>query len=166
MLHYGTVEEFQEYCMGRGIELPATMADPDEATRALLVASEWIDAGYRDLFPGEKMLFREQVREWPRRNAFDDRAHWIGNGIPKEVVNATYEAAAIQANAPGSLSVNFTPSKYKSISVDGVVSIEYQGFESAIEAQTDFLNVRRTLAPILSGNYGRSNRVSGVSYRA
>lgn len=166
MLHYGTVQEFYDYCEARGIELPGTMADDEEAARALLVASEWIDTGYRDLFPGEKMLFRAQVREWPRRNAFDDRNHWIGNDIPQEVINATYEAAAIHANSPGSLSVNFTPSKYKSISVDGAVSIEFQTFESAIEAQTEFLNVKRVLAPILSGTFGRASRVSGLSYRA
>ena len=161
---YGTVEGFREYCDLRGIILPAESIDDDDVSSWLLIASEWLDHGYSDVFPGAKVLGRMQEREWPRRLARDRHGFDISDIIPHEVDYATYEAAAIQAVSPGSLSVNYTPSKYKSLSVDGAVSIEFKDFDSAVEAQTDFLKIRQILAPIFAVQHVPHN-ASGSSFR-
>lgn len=166
MDHYGTPQGLRDYCTLRGIALPADMLDDEEAEIALRVGSEFVDYGYSDLFGGTKTGERAQVREWPRRQAYDVDQYLIGeNTIPREIESATYEAAAIHARNPGSLSVDYTPSKYRSVSVDGAVSVEFAQFNDAIEAQPQYLAIRRALGPILT-RYPRGSAISGVSFRA
>lgn len=156
--HYGAADQFRAYCDDRGIIIPE--GTPLDDRVSLVIASEWLDYTFRDAFPGVKLLGRAQEREWPRMLTVEFDAI-----IPKEVLYATFEAAAIQANSPGSLSVNYTPNKYKSLSVDGAVSIEFRNFDSAEETQTDYIRIRQILAPILTGG-GNASRITGSSFRA
>lgn len=150
---YGTVDGFRKYHSERGHVLPPIFSDDDEVASALLVASEWIDSRFRQQFPGKKIGGREQERDWPRSNAKDIYGNDL-NGVPREIEYATYEAAAIQGANPGALSVNWTPGKYKSVSIDGAVSVAYASISSVYEAQTQFAIIDEILSAILSGSGG------------
>ena len=147
---YGTIEGFKTYHSERGHSLPAIFADDDEIASALLVASEWLDSRFRSEFPGTKIGGREQEREWPRDKAHDIHGELL-SGVPREVEYSTYEAAAIQGANPGALSVNWTPGKYKSVSIDGAVSVVYASISSVFEAQTQFAIIDEILSMILTG---------------
>lgn len=162
--HYGTVTGFREYHDARGNTLPPSMMGDDDFVAAkLLVASEWIDARFRSQFPGRKVGGREQVREWPRDRAVDIYDQPL-EGIPREIENATYEAALIEGGSSGTLSMNWTPGKYKSVSVDGAVSVEYAGFGSLADVQAHFAIINEILSAILTGGDGNAPYI-GVSIR-
>lgn len=163
---YGTVEGFRQYHVARGHPISAEiMADDEAIAGALLVASEWLDARYRGRFPGIKVVGRAQEREWPRMNATDIYGEDLGNVIvPREIEAATYEAAAIQAATPGALSVNYTPNKYKSVSISGAISVEYGSIESVADMQTQFAIIAEILATILIVPRGTTSYV-GSSIR-
>lgn len=164
-VNYGTVNGYRVYCSARN-NLHSNESD-DKILSALLVASEWLDATYRASFPGLKVGLREQEREWPRTGATDVYGYAISeNSVPTEVENATYEATHREIDNPGSLSVDYTPAKYKSASVQGAVSVEYRQFDSAMEAQTRINVVDQILSPVLTGAGGLLSRNVGHSVRA
>lgn len=149
---YGTIERFKSYFEARNKEVPATW-DDDDIEAALLVASEWLDAVYGPQFSGTKVGQRDQIREQPRNAQFDVYGYYIDSAsVPREVENATYEAAFRQVSNPGSLSLDYTPSKYKRVSIDGAISVEYSGFTYASDIQTQFRIIDQILAPILTGS--------------
>jgi len=149
---YGSDTGFVDYHTARGRATMIADHDPCEIAAARLVASEWLDARYMASFPGSKVGMRVQIREWPRQGGSDRYGYAIPEfAVPVEVVNATYEAALRQLDKPGSLAVDWTPNKYRSVSVDGAVSATYATFNSASEAQTQFLVIDQILAPILTG---------------
>lgn len=161
---YGTAQGFRDYHEARGRNVDGFDDDP-EVEAGLLVASEWLDARYGSSFPGTKVGMRSQTREWPRNSAADRDGYVIpADAVPVEIERATYEATLRQLAAPGSLSVDWTPSKYKRASVDGAVSVEYAGFSMAMDAQTRFTVIDEILAPILSLDRG-SSMLSGRACR-
>lgn len=144
---YGTDAGFRTYHTARGSDVVA-FTDPAIAA-ARLVASEWLDSRYKRSFPGLKVGQRSQIREWPRTGAIDSNGYVIvSDSIPTEVENATYEAALRQLISPGSLSVDWTPNKYRRASVDGAVSVDYREFSSAAEVQTQFAIIDEILSVI------------------
>lgn len=149
MDQYGSVASFKTYHNARGRDVTA-YGDP-AILGALLVASESLDARYQSKFPGFKIGQRAQVREWPRTGGIDIYGYSIAaDTIPTEVENATYEMALRQLQSPGSLSIDWTPNKYRRASVDGAVAVEYASISSASEAQTQFNVVDEILGPILT----------------
>lgn len=159
---YGTAAGFIAYHTARGRATAIADFDDPEIEAALLIASEWLDGKYFVNFSGYKTGQRDQIREWPRYGTFDNEGFSLpSDAVPREVENATYEAALTQLVSPGSLSVTFTPGKYKSARVEGAVSVEFAQFSSAFDIQTQFPIIDAILAPILSG-YG-SNAFSAMS---
>ena len=163
MPDYGTVAGFRAYHIARGRNTDEW--DDDEVEAAKLIASEWLDGRYRGQFPGLKVGQRAQVREWPRNGGVDRDGYAIPAGsVPAEVENATYEATLRQLATPGSLSVDWTPPKYKRASVDGAVSVEYAMFAGAADVQTRFIVIDDILATILTG-CGDTSSLSGATAR-
>src|SRR5262245_8426690 len=96
---YGTEAGFEAYCEARGITAPAGDVEP-----ALLRASVWIDATYRDRFPGYRTGQRNQVRQWPRYGASDAECNGIvETEVPCQLIEATYEATLRELASVGSL---------------------------------------------------------------
>lgn len=148
--HTATVAGLNDYLTARGLDIPGTV-DSDAQEAALLVASEWIDGTYGKLFSGFQTGGFLQDREWPRTGAVtntDQPYTFPTDAIPDRVTNAVYEAAFRQIIAPGSLLVDYTPNKYKSVSVDGAVSVEYAGFSSAAQVQKTYPAIDRLLEPL------------------
>lgn len=163
---YGTIMGADAYHTARGNELVWLALDETEKTTALLRASEWIDGNYWMLFGGLKTGQRAQIREWPRTGAWDVYDYTIDPmTIPREVEQATYEAALREAVQPGSLAVDFTASDViKKASVHQAVSVEFGGDGSASDAQLTIPAVDAILAPILTGA-GAVSALSGSTVR-
>lgn len=161
MIAYGTDDGFTAYHSARGRAVQIADHDADEIAAARLVASEFIDGRYQASFPGTKIGMRAQVREWPRQGGSDRYGYAIASEVvPIEIDNATYEAAFRQLSSPGSLTKDWTPGKYKSVSVDGAVSATYATFGSAADVQTQYAIIDQILSPILTGA-GNSASLSG-----
>jgi len=164
--HYGSIGGFQTYHEERNHQLSAElMSDDDAISGALIVASEWIDARFRERFPGLKTGGREQEREWPRQGAIDVHGAAVGIQVPIEIERATYEAAALVGTTPGVLSVNWTPNKYQSDSVSGAVSVTYGAISSVEEAQTQFAIINEILSTLIRPA-PRNDSYVGSSIRA
>lgn len=150
-MYYGSADGYKTYQVAHGRVIPTTLTDT-EIESALLVASEWLDFRYGTAFIGTKTNGFLQEREWPRKNAvvqeypsytFEDYE------IPTQVVNATYEAALRQLEDKGCLSTDYTPPKYKSVSVSGAVAVEYATFDGAFSAQKQIPVVDSLLSSLL-----------------
>lgn len=155
---YGTASGYVEYHTARGRDV-GTPTDP-EIEQALLVASEWLDGSFS--WPGDKMGIRDtQVREWPRSWVFDRNGDTVSNlTVPVEIERATYEVAFRWLADSTVLSPDHTPEKYKRVTIDGALSVEYRGL-NAQTAQKQFPVLSVILAPLLNG-YNTSALSSGI----
>lgn len=165
MTIYGSAAGFRIYHEARGRDVSA-YDDDAEVDAAGLVASEWLDNTYRSLFKGYKVGDRDaQDREWPRYAVYDPYGRAVSSeSVPVEVDNATYEAQLRQLQVPGSLTVDYTPSKYKRVAIAGSVSVEYAGFNQSYETQAQITIVGEILSPLLGGS-GSYASLSGSNAR-
>ncbi len=168
-MNYGDATGFEAYHEARGRTIPGTW-DTDGINAALLVASEWIDGSYGPLFVGQKTDGFTQTREWPRTSAtvIEKQSRYNlsptygyvasytfpDDVIPTQVENATYEAAFRQLTTPDSLEVDYTPGKYKSVTIEGALSVEYAQINSYTEVQLQIGAVDRLLWPLLDPSAG------------
>lgn len=166
---YGSVADFRDYHSSRGRDLLATW-DDTYLEAALLVASEWIDNRYGDSFAGYPTGGYTQPRQFPRTSSMTNTypVYVFGNfEIPVEVVNATYEAALREATEKGCLTKDYTPSEYKSVSVDGAVAVEYAMISDNGMLQLQIPIVERILSPLFDEKRSfKTSKLSGPSVRA
>jgi len=155
---YGTPTEFTQYCDNRGY----TVVEGD-VTDALVRSSQYIDARYGGAFIGYKTHGREQLRSWPRTNAYDSEGWYIGHEeIPIEIRSATYECTVRELANPGSLQPDITPGKIKSSVTVGSVNVQYA--INSVQGQLPIMTVLDgILAPLLGAHVksslvGRSER--------
>lgn len=160
---YGTDAGFVAYCDTRNIDISAT--DPDDYAGARLVVSEWIDNAYESMFPGWRFLGRDQERAWPRYGGLDIFGYVIpSDRVPVEVENATYEGTWRQLAKPGQniFSPDYTPSKYKRVSIDGAISVDFTTFNNASDIATQYPIIGQWLRTLLSSRSTASS-LSGFS---
>lgn len=111
---YGNLPGALAYHEARGnAAWSATGVTDPQRTAALVRASSALDGIYGSRFAGHKTGARAQALAWPRTGAFD---HCAGEDIPshevpQEVVNAAYELALAELQAPGSSSPTVTPGR-------------------------------------------------------
>lgn len=162
---YGTLEGFNEYHTARGSDV--SVYSDEDIGAALIVASEWLDGRYTDAFGYYKTGGRDQVRSWPQLG-YTDRFGYavVSTAVPTEIDSATYVAALKALETPGVLSTDYTPNKYKRVAVDGAVSVEFNQFNSAFDAQTQFVLIDQILAPLIGGALGNVSPLSGKVCRA
>ena len=163
MTFYGTAAGFRDYHTTRGRDV-TDYADDALVEAALLVASEWIDAVY---FPASwaytKTGGSAQDRRWPSIGVMDAYGYAVASDVvPTLVENATYEAAWRHLQSPGSLTLDYTPNKYKRVSIAGSVSVDYA---MSSDIQSRFLIIDQILAPLLAGG-GRTSALTGAVARA
>jgi hypothetical protein len=165
-LFYGTVTGFRTYHAARNNLVPGTATD-DVVTAALLVASEWMDARYLDVFGGTKMGMRDQVREWPRSGVVDHYGYAVSSlAVPREIENATYEIALKQISKPGVLAIDLAPGKYKAVAISGAVSVTYNQFNSAADLQIQFAIVDQIVSSLIGCTSTVVSPYSGDALRA
>ncbi len=149
---YGNAADFETYNEARGRTIPGTW-DNAYIEAALLIASEWIDGIYGSSFIGYKTGGFVQEREWPRTAAVVESSipayMFSVSDIPERVVHATYEAAFRQATTPGCLDVDYVPSKYKKVAIEGALSVDYANLNSSADVQMQIGVVDKLLWPLL-----------------
>lgn len=149
-MFYGNVDDFKEYFITRGKDIPQDWTD-DMIESALLVSSEWLDGQYESLWIGYKVDFKQE-RSWPRQSAqVQTYPYYVykNDEIPEQVAKATYEAAFRELTKQGSLQVDFTPNKYKSVSVDGAISVEYNSISYASDAQIEIPIIQNLMSILM-----------------
>ena len=164
---YGNARDFTDYLTSRGFEIPNDW-DDEKINAALLVASEWLDSQYENLWIGYKVTF-EQERSWPRQLAvvqFYPYHVYSTTDIPDQVVKATYEAAKRELTSQGSLQVDFQPSQYSSVSIYNAVTVEYNSNSSAGDVQVQIPIIQSLMSDLLDSNkLGGGSSMSGVAVR-
>lgn len=157
MSFYGTITGLQEHLAARGDASSTTGVAPDKLAAGLLVASEWLDAKYRSIYPGEKLGQREQVRDWPRSDAYDVNNDYIDyKTVPVEIERATYEATMQWLEDPTVLNPVYTPNRYTRASVSGAVSVDFVNFTGVADIEAKFSTVDRIMSGLLSASNGGS----------
>ncbi len=162
---YGDAAGFTAYWAARGVELPGT-ADTATIEAALLVASNWLDQSFISSFQGLKVGGRDQLLEWPRDGVQDIYGYYVSASVPpREVVNATYEAGYRQLITPGIFFKDYTPSKYKSVSISQAIAVEY-AIGDAYAFQTQMPQIAAILYPIIGAmTAGAMSSLSGGTTR-
>lgn len=153
MDYYGTATGYKAYHLARGRDETARV-DAD-VNQALLVASEWLDGSFT--WPGYQVGVRgTQTRDWPRSEVWD-RAGWPVDylTVPVEIEQATYEVAYRWLEDNAVLSPDHTPEKYKSVSIDGALTVQYRGLDAAT-AQKQFPILGVILARLIGGSNASS----------
>lgn len=157
MSAYGSVVGFKAWADARG-HVYAAYSDTLIA-QALLRASEYIDAQFVGLFPGERANGRDQDREWPRSDAYDRDGSLISStAVPPEIENATYEGALRELAQAGSLAPDVRPG-------GGVVTRVKAGsteveFANTGATRASFSAIRNALVPILLAGSGMMGRIT------
>jgi len=155
MTHYGTVAEADTYHSERGNTL-WTGTDEVKET-AMLRGSQYIDQQYRTQFPGWPTVDRDQVLEWPRNWAFDIYRNDIpSTEVPREVKQASFEAALRELVTPDSLQPDWNPANQNKREKVDVIEVE----KMAIYGPTSVLPIvniiRGIISPVLTGPMGSS----------
>lgn len=161
---YGTAAGFTTYHEARARDVSAY--DDADILPALLVGSEFLDGAFREQFYGYKLGLQAQVREWPRTGVTD----YYGYGVPDNVVpvaieNATYEIALRELRTPGATNTDATPNKYKRVSIDGALSVEYAN-QDAMSLQLQMPVLAQILQPLIGVRGGSTMALSSKTVRA
>lgn len=107
MAGYGTDDGFTTWLSANGYTLP------DGAPTAAVLCergSAYIDASYGSRFV-RTPTDPAQEREWPRKDATIFGAAIASTDTPQRIIQASYQAAWIEASSPGTLSVVVDPAK-------------------------------------------------------
>lgn len=146
MAGYGTDEGFAGWLSENGHTLPGDAPLPAVLRQR---GSSYVDAVYGSRFSGVP-LDAAQDRAWPRTGASIFGQALATDLIPNRVVNASYEAAWIEARAPGSLSVVTDPAKR--VKRQKVDTIEREFFEPGADGGSTApvsSTIEGMLAPLL-----------------
>ena len=166
---YGNADGFKEYLGSRGMSMTCSWTD-DKINSALLVASEWLDGLYEDSWIGYKADGYKQERSWPRKSAQVQSYPFYTfkeDEIPEQVVKATYEAAYRHLNNNNALQTDYTPTKYKRVSVSGAVSVEYNDTTTGwTDVQTQFPIIQTLMSDLIDDDSsGSFSSLSGKAVR-
>lgn len=157
-MFYGDATDFKQYLSDRGFEIPETWTD-EKINAALLVASEWLDSQYEDIWIGYKNTF-QQERSWPRQQAMvQSYPYYIfkNDEIPTQVIHATYEATKRELLNAGSLQIDYQPTQYSSVSVYNAVTVDYNSsINSAGDVQTQIPVIQNLMSVLIDENKGGS----------
>lgn len=143
MAGYGDDDGFTAYAAAAGYTVPTgTIAAARQR------GSVFIDGLYGIRFTGTPTGGAAQEREWPRTGATDRYGNALpSDEVPVRVVNASYEAALLELQNPGSLSVVTSgTSLVKSERVEGVITVEY-----AVSENTNLMDKAAPFSTLIDG---------------
>lgn len=111
MAGYGDDSAFTAWLEANGYALPESAP-----TAAVLRqrGAVYVDGTYGLRFPGTPTGGATQDRAWPRSGATDRWGNALdASTVPTRVIEASFEAAYIEAGSPGLLSTTYTPGTNK-----------------------------------------------------
>lgn len=124
MAGYGNDQGFRDYATAAGYVIPDGTTDPQIAAarqRGALVVDR-----FEPRFSGARTGGFQQERAWPRTGASTQWGEALpSDEVPVGIVNASYEAAWLELNDPGSLSPVVTPNSAVKREKVGPLEIEY-----------------------------------------
>lgn len=168
---YVSLADANTYATNRGLTFPVSGSAEiiAAAEGALRRATTWIDGTYRVQFPGQRRYGRDQALEWPRLDAYDSfipSTLLPEDELPRELVQATIEAAVRELANPGSLNPDVVAGKVqKSVKV-GDVAVEYfQGSNGVYDMRPTMTIISGILSPILMVSSYSSGGLTAVSVR-
>lgn len=142
MAGYGDDAGFTAYATAAGYTVPAgTIAAARQR------GSTYIDGAFGSRFSGTPTGGIDQERAWPRTGATAFGTSLADNLIPTRVINASYEAALLELQSPGSLSAVISgTSLVKRERVEGAVEVEY-----AVSEKLDLYAAAMPVVTIIEG---------------
>ncbi|TPW26029.1 DnaT-like ssDNA-binding protein [Pararhizobium mangrovi] len=149
MAGYGTNEGFAAWLADNGYAMPDSAPAPGVLRQR---ASVYVDGLYYDRFPGRPAGGAAQDRQWPRAVAVDRYGHALDDvTVPQRVIDASYQAAWIEAQNPGTLATTYTPGQNKVLTEVKGIKWEVVGNANADRAMVPVSTaVEALLAPILT----------------
>ena len=127
---YGTDSSFTDWLDAYGYVLPAG-APPASVLRAR--GSAYIDGAYEALWTGRRTDGVSQTDAWPRSGAKLNCTVAIADDvIPQTIINASYRAAWLEAETPGTLNASFSAGQRVKRSKVDVIEEEYFDDGSAV----------------------------------
>ena len=135
MAGYGTRADFTTYATAAGYVFPEDTTDAQKDA-AMQRGSLVIDR-YEPRFSGTRTGGFAQERAWPRTGASTQWGEALPSGeVPVGIENASYEAAWLELNNPGSLSPVVTGAEVIKREKVGPLETEYASSSSMTAAQT------------------------------
>ena len=145
---YSTLAEFRAYRPRGGLALPAGLSDA--LTEAALVrGTAFVEGAYAHRWPGVRET-EAQGLAWPRVDAWDDDDYEL-ELVPAGVKNACMEAALIEANTVGALSLALE--RGGMVIHEKVGNLE-TGYANNAPASTVYPIIKQCLAGIIRGGGG------------
>lgn len=134
----------------------AAEADQEAAIRR---ATDWISNYFH--WKGYRVRGRDQALEWPRTSVYD-RNQWLvaSNTVPREVVNATCEAALLELTAPGTLTPVITMTDRVRSEKVGDIAVEYIASTRTSDARPRVSRISDMLRGLTRGADGYSGRAT------
>jgi hypothetical protein len=135
------------YASSRGL----TFTNDAAGEQALRRATTWIDATYGQRFGGYRVSVN-QALVFPRSGLVDREGYGIAyNAVPRQIAQATAEAAVRELASPGSLNPDVTPGTVKKrVRVEGAVEVEYAVGAGGVASQTPVISIiDGILAPLI-----------------
>lgn len=149
---YSSLVTSAAYADKHGLTFATSGADESPAERASRVGTEWLDATYRDRFPGWPTNGRSQARQWPRTGAEDNSPIPMVIGqyeIPREIIEASIRAAIYEKANPGALSPVVVMAEVSTSDKVGPISSDYRSVTGVSDLRPILTIVDDILAPLL-----------------
>jgi hypothetical protein len=147
---YASVADADAYfaSMGNTQWGAASNANKESALRR---ATQYLDTYYNNRWQGLRTYARDQALAWPRYDVYDDEDNLIANDeIPKEIVQATMEAALRELTNPNSLTPDVTVGRIVKKRTVGPISTEYEGRGDPVrDARPVITKIEEILAPLI-----------------
>jgi hypothetical protein len=119
---------------------------------ALIRGTAFVDATFGARFTGRQTYGRNQGLTWPRYPAYDREGAFIqSDELPKEYLNACFEAALRELVTPGVLSPDINSSDRLTVETIGPLSFEYALPTSSDDMRVVATMIEELLRPILRG---------------
>jgi hypothetical protein len=144
---YDSVAHCVAYAAAMGKVFPGT--DVTMSEQALRRGTAYIDNFYRPRFSGNRRMLRLQSLEWPRYGVVDNSGNYVkSDAVPREIIQATDEAAILELANPGVLMPNLPRGgDIRRLRAD-TVEVEYGATATAL---TTFSEIDAILTALLGG---------------
>lgn len=118
---------------------------------ALIRGTTFVDGVFGDRFPGNRTYRRSQGLSWPRYPAYDSEGNFISSDVlPKEYVQACFEAAVRELVTPGVLSPDIIAGERLTVETIGPLTFEYALPQGSTDIRTIATLIHEILKPILT----------------
>lgn len=142
---YASVAQLRAYCTARGLALGVAATDDTKAEQQLRQATDYL-AAYGSYWQGARAV-PGQALDWPRTGVMLYGAPVASDSVPRQVIDAACLLAQKATSGPLVKDEGREKAKVKV----GPIETEYTPGSSQ---QTKFVDVGRTLAPLLAPSAG------------